>query len=313
MARMLVTGAAGFIGSHLVDRLLGLGHDVVGVDDLSTGREENLRAARASGSAFDFHRLDIATDDLSGAFSPSPDVVLHLAAQIDVRKSVADPVHDAMTNIVGTIRLLEASRRPGARKLVHTSSGGCVYGEPEAEALPVPETYPGHPHSPYGASKRAVEEYFHTYEVLYGLRWTALALGNVYGPRQDPGGEAGVVSIFGGRLLAGEPVTIFGDGEQTRDFVFVSDVVDAFVAALERGDGQRINIGTGEQTSVNALYAEVARIVGVQAAARYAPARPGELQRIALDVTRAREELGWKPATALPDGLGAVVQWLQAG
>jgi UDP-glucose 4-epimerase len=313
MTRVLVTGGAGFIGSNLVDRLLAEGHEVTVVDDLSTGKLHNLQQARRNPDLpLVFQRVDITSNALERVFEKArPEVVLHLAAQIDVRRSVADPIRDAMINVVGTVNVLEASRRNDVRKIVMTTSGGCIYGEPEADELPIAEDYPGHPHSPYGASKRGVEEYLHTYEALYGLRWSSLALANVFGRRQDPLGEAGVVSIFGGRMLAGESVTIFGDGEQTRDFVYVDDVVHAFVLAMDRGDGLRFNIGTGEQTSVNTLCSTLADITGYDRKAVYKPERPGELRHIALDTRLAAAELGWKPWTTLREGLTETVDWLR--
>ena len=313
MTRVLVTGGAGFIGSNLTDRLLAEGHEVTVVDNLSTGKLHNLHQARRNPDLpLSFQRVDITSNALERVFAKAePEVVLHLAAQIDVRRSVDDPVHDAMVNVVGTVNLLETSRRHGVRKIVMATSGGCIYGEPEASELPVAEDYPGHPHSPYGASKRGVEEYLYTYAALYGLQWTSLALANVYGRRQDPLGEAGVVSIFGGRMLTGDPVTIFGDGEQTRDFVYVDDVVHAFVLAMERGDGLRFNIGTGEQTSVNQLFAELATITGYQQQATYAEERTGELRHIALETRLAAAELGWKPWTTLPEGLADTVGWIK--
>ena len=312
--RVLVTGGAGFIGSNLVDRLLADGHDVTVIDDLSTGKLANLaQARRQMGLPLDFVRLDITSDALEPAVARArPDIVLHLAAQMDVRRSVADPVHDAMVNVIGTVNLLEASRRHGVRKLVYTTSGGCIYGEPSPEELPVAEDHPGHPHSPYGASKRGVEEYLHTYQALYGLRWTSLALGNVYGPRQDPAGEAGVVSIFGGRMLRGQPVTIFGDGEQTRDFVAVDDVVDAFVRAMDAGDGLRCNIGTQRQTSINEVFAILAELTGYDQPPHHERERPGELRHSALDITRAQQALGWAPQLDLRQGLSRVVAWMRA-
>ena len=315
MARVLVTGGAGFIGSHLVDRLLRDGHEVVVVDDLSTGKLANLADARRNPNLpLTFQRVDIRSDALPRVIERTePEVVHHLAAQLDVRRSVADPVFDAMVNVVGTVNLLEACRKAGTRKVIMATSGGCIYGEPGPGDLPVPEGYPGHPHSPYGASKRGVEEYLYTYEALYGLRWTSLALGNVFGPRQDPYGEAGVVSIFGQKMLAGDPLTIFGDGEQTRDFVAVDDVVNAFMLAMDKGDRRRINIGTSEQTSVNQLFDVLADITGYQRRAEYAEPRAGELQHIALDIRLAGEELGWKPATSLREGLERTVSWLRAG
>lgn len=314
MTRVLVTGGAGFIGSTLVDRLLAEGHTVTVVDDLSTGSLSNLETARANPDArFTFHRLDLTGDGLDEVVARSaPEVVLHLAAQMDVRRSVADPVFDATVNVLGTVKLLEAARRHDVAKLVFATSGGCIYGEPAEADLPIDESYDGHPESPYGASKRGVEEYFHTYAALYGLRWTSLALGNVYGPRQDPAGEAGVVSIFGGRMLRGEPVTIYGDGLQSRDFVFVDDVVDAFVRAMGAGDGLRLNIGTGQRTSVQQLFDTLATIIGYEQAAAYAPERPGELRHIALDTSAAAAALGWKPWTGLTEGLSATVEWLRA-
>lgn len=311
--RVLVTGGAGFIGSHLVDRLLDEGHEVAVVDDLSSGKLANLDAARKrAGERLAFHQTDITSEELTAVVERArPDAVLHLAAQIDVRRSVVDPVHDAMVNVVGTVRLLEACRQFGASKIVFTTSGGCIYGEPAQDELPIDERYPGHPHAPYGASKRGVEEYLHAYAALYGLQWTSLALGNVFGPRQDPSGEAGVVSIFGGRMLRGQPVRIFGDGEQTRDFVYVDDVVNAYMLALERANGLRLNIGTGQATSVNALFEAIADITGYAMAPEYAPARPGELRHIALDAELAAHELGWKPQTELREGLKATIAWLR--
>lgn len=311
--RVLVTGGAGFIGSTLVDRLLEDGHHVTVVDDLSTGKLHNLQQARRNPDLpLSFQRLDITSTALEPALARArPHVVLHLAAQMDVRRSVADPVHDAMVNVVGTVQLLEACRRNAVEKVVFATSGGCIYGAPAAEELPIDEAYPGHPHSPYGASKRGVEEYLHAYEVLYGLRWTSLALGNVFGPRQDPAGEAGVVSIFGGRMLADQAITIYGDGSQTRDFVYVDDVVHAFVLAMDRGDGLRCNIGTGEATSVGTLFTEMADLTGYARAAEHAPERPGELRHIALDARLAGAALGWKPWTTFQEGLGLTLEWLR--
>ena len=313
MSRVLVTGGAGFIGSTLVDRLLAEGHEVTVVDDLSTGKLHNLAAARRDPNLpLTFSRVDITSTAVGPVFERAqPDIVMHLAAQIDVRVSVENPVHDAMINVVGTVNLLESGRRNGVQKFIMATSGGTIYGEPNAEDLPIDESYPGHPTSPYGASKRGVEEYLYCYQQLYGLRWTSLALANVFGPRQDPHGEAGVVSIFGGRMLDGESVKIFGDGGQTRDFVFVDDVVEAFVRSVDAGDNTRFNIGTGVETSVNELYATVADIVGYDRRPQHAPERPGELRQTALDTRLAAEQLGWKPNTSLRDGLSATVDWLR--
>ena len=312
---VLVTGGAGFIGSHLVDRLLGDGHVVTVVDDLSTGRLAALEAARRDhGDRLDVVQEDITTEGLAAVVERSrPEVICHLAAQMDVRRSVADPVHDATVNVLGTVRVLEAARRVGVRKVIFATSGGCIYGEPAPESLPVDEDTDGHAHSPYGASKRSAEEYLHTYAALHGLAFTSLALANVYGPRQRADGEAGVVAIFAGRMLAGQEVTVYGDGEQTRDFVAVGDVVDAFVRALDRGDGLRCNIGTARQTSVNELVAALGRCTGWDGDVRYAEARGGELQHIAVDIRRAGRELGWSPATPLEEGLAATVDALRVG
>ena len=307
--RALVTGGAGFIGSTLVDRLLAEGHTVDVVDNLSTGSLANLAEARSVGTGrFNFHQLDVRSTDLVDLMSRrKPEVVFHLAAQADVRVSVADPVLDADINILGSLRALEGARQSGARKVVFASSGGTIYGD--ADKLPIKESQAQKPLSPYGVAKKTVGDYLHVYRELYGLEYTALALANVYGPRQDLRGEAGVVAIFAGRLLAGEPCMIFGDGKQTRDFVFVDDVVDAFSRAGERGSGLLCNVGTGVETSVNELYAAMARNAGVKAPASYQPARAGELQRSSLDPSRAGMHLGWKPWTTIDKGTAAVLDW----
>lgn len=307
----LVTGGAGFIGSTLVDRLLAEGHTVDVVDNLSHGSLSNLAEARASGAGrFHFHQVDVRSPDLIGVMERrKPNVVYHLAAQVDVRVSVADPVLDAETNIVGSLRVLEGARAAGAGKVVFASSGGTIYGG--SDSLPIKESAPQHPLSPYGVSKKAVGDYLFAYRELHGLEYTALALSNVYGPRQDPHGEAGVVAIFAGRFGAGEPCLIYGDGKQTRDFVFVDDVVDAFSRAGEKGSGLLCNIATGQETSVNDLYWAMAKNAGVTQPPIYAPARSGELQRNYLDPTRASIHLGWKPWTTLEEGTAAVLEWFQ--
>jgi UDP-glucose 4-epimerase len=307
--RALVTGGAGFIGSTLVDRLLAEGHTVDVVDNLSKGSLGNLAEARSVGTGrFNFHQLDVRSADLVDLMSRrKPEVVFHLAAQADVRVSVADPVLDADINILGSLRALEGARQSGARKVVFASSGGTIYGD--AERLPIKESQAQKPLSPYGVAKKTVGDYLHVYRELYGLEYTALALANVYGPRQDLHGEAGVVAIFSGRLLGGEPCMIFGDGKQTRDFVFVDDVVDAFSRAGDRGSGLLCNVGTGVETSVNELYAAMARNAGVKVAATYLPARAGELQRSSLDPSRAGMHLGWKSWTTIDKGTAAVLDW----
>lgn len=311
--RALVTGGAGFIGSTLVDRLLAEGHEVDVVDDLSSGSMANLADARANPDhRFNFHRLDIRDSDLVGLIERrKPEVIFHLAAQIDVRISVADPVRDAMINVIGSLNVLEGARCAGTRKVVFASSGGTIYGEVADEDLPTRESHPQVPLSPYGITKKVVGDYLIAYRALYQMEFSALALANVYGPRQDPHGEAGVVAIFAGRLLSGEPCTIFGDGSQTRDYVFVDDVVDGFVRAADKGDGLIINIGTGVETSVTDLSSTMAKVAGVDAPPALAPARPGELARSALDAGRAEMQLGWKPWTDLATGSAAVLDYFR--
>jgi UDP-glucose 4-epimerase len=308
--RIVVTGGAGFIGSNLVDTLLGEGHAVTVVDNLSTGKFDNLMGVKdaAKENRFSFLHMDIRDDALVAAFKgKEQEAVIHLAAQPDVRVSVKDPVMDADVNVLGTINVLQLAAESGVKRFINTSSGGCVYGEPEA--IPVAEGAPRRPDSPYGVSKLVAEEYTRYYERARGLSCCTLALANVYGPRQNAFGEAGVVAIFIGKILAGEECVIFGDGEQTRDFVFVDDVVDAYRAALSRGGGEFLNIGTGMQTSVNELYRGIAEIMDWEAAAAYAQARDGELDHIALDAGKAGEVLGWKPRTSLQDGLSRTVGW----
>jgi UDP-glucose 4-epimerase len=309
--RALVTGAAGFIGSTLVDRLLVDGHTVVGIDDLSSGRIANLEGACAS-DRFELVQADVVDADLIGLLAQiAPEVVYHLAAQIDVRRSVADPEFDATVNVVGTVRLAEAARRAGVRKVLHTSSGGSVYGVPSD--YPTGETAPTDPASPYAASKVAGEIYLNTFRHLYGMDCSHVAPSNVYGPRQDPHGEAGVVAIFINALLAGEPTTVFGEGGNTRDYVYVSDVVDAFVRASgTAGAGQRFNIGTGVETSDRALHTAVAAAVGAPDEPRFAPPRLGDLARSCLDVRKAEMVLGWRPRVRLDEGLRQTVEHFRA-
>jgi UDP-glucose 4-epimerase len=309
----MVTGGAGFIGSTLVDRLLAEGHVVDVVDDLSTGSLANLADARAgSGRALTIHQLDIRLPDTVELIARRrPEVIFHLAAQADVRVSVERPAFDAEVNVIGSLGVLEGARRAGTERVVFAASGGTLYGEVAAEELPIRESQPHRPLSPYGVSKKAVIDYLVAYRELHSLEFCALALANVYGPRQDPHGEAGVVAIFARRLVDGEPVTVFGDGAQTRDFVFVDDVVDAFVRAATRGGGLVCNVGTGRETSVNQLYTAMAAAAGVAAPAVHAPARPGELRRNSLDPERAAIQLGWRPWTELDEGAAAVLEFVR--
>ncbi len=309
--RAMVTGAAGFIGSTLVDRLLADGHTVIGVDNLSTGKAANLDAAREHDS-FEFALADIVTHDLIALLGDAkPEVVFHLAAQIDVRRSVVEPEFDASVNVVGTVRLAEAARRAAVRKVVHTSSGGSIYGVPKD--YPVCETTPIDPESPYAASKVAGEVYLNTFRHLYGMDCSHIAPANVYGPRQDPHGEAGVVAIFARALLSGAPTKVFGDGSNTRDYVFVDDVVDAFVRASGTlGGGQRFNIGTAVETSDRKLHTLVAAAAGAPDDPEFAPARLGDVARSCLDVRKAEMVLGWHPRVTLPDGIARTVDYFRA-
>jgi UDP-glucose 4-epimerase len=308
--RALVTGGAGFIGSTLVDRLLRDGHEVVAVDDLRHGRRANLSAALAAGVTL--REVDVAGPELGDVLAEiRPEVVFHLAAQISVRASVADPLHDVTQNVLATVNLAEAARQAGTRKIVFASSGGSIYGTPEV--LPVDESAPVNPKSPYAAAKVSAEVYLNTYRQLYGLDCTHLALANVYGPRQDPHGEAGVMAIFASALLTGAPTRIFGDGGNTRDYVFVEDVASAFVSAVGSvGGGRRYNIGTGRQTSDRELHSLVAKEIGAPDEPVMAPARLGDLRASALDATLAGTELGWRPAVDIVEGIHRTVDYFRA-
>lgn len=313
--RVLVTGAAGFIGSTVVDRMIEAGHDVVGIDNLSRGTLGNLVEARAVNAgrpgAFAFHSADVTDPGFVDVLvAARPEVVCHLAAQVDVRVSVADPVLDARQNVVGTVTVLEAARRGGVRKVLFASSGGSIYGTPTV--LPVSERAGVSPESPYAAGKAAGELYLRAFAAMYSLQTTALALSNVYGPRQDPYGEAGVVAIFASSLLSGRRATIFGDGDSTRDYVYVDDVAAAFVAASgETGNGRRFNVGSARQTAVRDLHTLIAAAVGAPDEPLFAPPRTGELQAIALDSAAARRALRWEAEVALPAGLARTVEWIR--
>ncbi|MDP9865264.1 MULTISPECIES: NAD-dependent epimerase/dehydratase family protein [Streptosporangium] len=307
--RILVTGGAGFIGSNLVDRLLADGHEVTAVDDLSGGDRDNLAGA-AQSPLFRLHQMDVRDPALIGLVADwEPEVICHLAAQISVRKSVADPVHDARLNVEGTASVLTAAQRGGTRKVVFASSVA-VYGRPAV--IPVPADAATDPRSPYAASKLSAETYLAAFKALHGIDYTTLVLANVYGPRQSPGGEAGVVAIFTDALLNGTPTVLYGDGTQTRDYVFVDDVVDGFVRACGSGDGRRFNLGTGVETTDRALHTLVAEAVGAPDGPETAVARPGDLPAMAVDPAPALEGLGWRPQTDLPTGLKATVDWARA-
>ena len=299
--RALVTGGAGFIGSNLVDALVGRGNQVTVIDDLSTGRRENLEAALSNGA--ELVEQDVRdAGAVAAAFERTrPELVFHFAAQIDVRRSVAETAFDARVNVEGTINVLEAARGVGVRRIVNTSTGGAIYGE--GRILPAPEDHPVAPEAPYGQSKFAAEGYCDLYARIHGLATVSLRYGNVFGPRQDPLGEAGVVAIFCGRLLAGERPTIFGDGRQTRDYVYVGDVVEANLAAAHSEIAGPVNIGRGAPVSVLELVDALGRLAGRDLDPEFGPRRPGEVQDIHLDVARARAELGWEARVGVDEGL----------
>ena len=309
---MLVTGGAGFIGSHVVDALQERGHDVTVLDDLSTGRRENLAGALERGAVLREVDLRDGAAVLELVGSADPQAVFHLAAQIDVRRSIADPGFDARVNVEGTVNVLEAARVAGVPRVVNTSSGGAIYGD--ADVLPTPEaTFPA-PMAPYGQSKFAAEGYCDLYARLHGLSTTSLRYGNVFGPRQDPLGEAGVIAIFCGRLQEGRAPTVYGDGRQTRDYVHVADVVAANLAAAQSAATGPFNIGRGEEVSVLDLVGALREIAGDPASfvPEFEPARLGELQRSCVDPSRARAELDWEPRTGLVEGLRATLASLDA-
>ena len=300
--RTLVTGGAGFIGSNLVDALLERGDEVTVLDNLSTGKKENLESAIAGGAVLadvDF-RVGQAVNDLVSRVNP--DVIFHLGAQIDVRKSVADPAYDATINVVGTINMLAAAQAAGVRRFINSSTGGAIYGE--GRVIPAPETHPAEPEAGYGQSKLSAEGYCGLFRRLHGLSTVSLRYGNVYGPRQDPLGEAGVIAIFCGKLADGERPIVFGDGLQTRDYVYVGDVVAANLAAADSDAGGAFNIGLGVQSTVMDIVHLLGKLGGRDDfQAEHAPERPGEIMHIALDATRAHEELGWEPKVQLEEGL----------
>ena len=307
--RTLVTGGAGFIGSHVVDALLERGDDVTVLDDVSTGRRENLESALGNGAKLvdgDIRDAGAVTELCERV---RPEVIFHLAAQIDVRKSVTDPALDARVNVEGTVNVLRAAQASGVPRVVNTSSGGAIYGE--AQTIPAPEDHPVAPEAPYGLSKFCAENYCELFTRLHGLSTVSLRYGNVYGPRQDPLGEAGVIAIFCGKVLAGERPTIFGDGRQTRDYVYVADVATANLLAAESDAGGPFNIGLGEEVDVLELVEALRPHAANGFDPEHAPERPGEVRRIALDCSRAREELGWQAKVGLEAGLARTLASLR--
>jgi UDP-glucose 4-epimerase len=304
--RVLVSGGAGFIGSHTVDALAARGgHEIAVIDDLSAGKREQVNP-RAR-----FHQVDVRdASAVRGVIERErPEVLVHLAAQMDVRRSVTDPAFDAQVNLVGFLNLMEAGRLHGLSRVVFSSTGGAIYGE--QECYPCDEEHPRRPVSPYGVAKLATEKYLFFYRAQYGIDYVALRYANVYGPRQDPHGEAGVVAIFCGRILEGRPVTIYGDGGQTRDYVFVADVVRANLAALTATGSGVFNIGTGVETSVIQLYEALAGAAGTSRAAEFGLARAGEQRRSVILPERASRELGWRPQVELSDGLAQTLHYFR--
>ncbi len=303
--KILVTGGAGFIGSTVADRFVGAGWDVAVLDDLSSGKRENVPGQAR------FYPCDVRSAAAAEAvLAERPDVLCHHAAQIDVRRSMADPRYDVDVNVGGLVNLLSAAARAGVKHVLFASSGGAAYGD--TDRIPTPEDEPTHPVSVYGASKVASELFLGVWRAAHGITFTALRYGNVYGPRQDPHGEAGVVAIFAGRLLGGEPCTINGDGGQTRDYVFVADVARANLLAAERRHDGPVNVGTGVETDVNRLYQVLADAAGVRAAATHGPGKAGEQRRSCLDASAAARVLGWRPEVGIEDGLRRTLEWFRA-
>lgn len=302
--RILVTGGAGFIASHIVDRLIEEGYKVIVVDDLSTGNKENLNPEAK------FYKLDICSPKLEEVFKEErPTVVNHQAAQVDVRKSLVDPIYDARINILGTINILENCRKYKVKRTIFASTGGAIYGE--GQYLPAKEIHPINPKAPYGMSKWMAEKYLNLYRKIYGQDYVILRYGNVYGPRQDPLGEAGVVAIFTNAMLRGLSPTIFGDGEQVRDFVYVKDVVEANLLAVEKGEGEIFNIGTGKAISVNSIFTTLNEIQKFDKNPVYAQERKGEIKRIYLDCKKAKEDLGWRAKVDLAQGLKKTIEFFK--
>ncbi len=309
MTKAVVTGGAGFIGSNLVERLVDEGVEVLVIDDLSSGMLSRLAPARERGKIH-FHQMDIRASELRDVIVGfTPQVIFHLAAQIDVRSSVVDPAGDAEINIIGTVNLLQAARDAAVERVLFASSGGATFGD--TDQIPTKETVPRRPDSPYGVSKKVVDDYLDYYRRAQGIDYVSLGFSNVYGPGQDPFGEAGVVSIFAGNLLTGRVSTIYGDGKQTRDYVFVEDATDALWRAALQGGGRYLNIGTGIETTVTDLYDKMAAIVGSDLEPQHAAPRPGEQLRSCLDPSEAARDLGWEPWTSLDEGLAASIAWFR--
>jgi len=301
---ILVTGGAGFIGSHLTDRLLKEGHKVVVIDNLATGKKENLN------SKAKFYKIDICSPKINQIFKKEkPQIVFHYAAQIDVRKSAEDPIGDAKINILGSLNILENCQKYKVKKLIFASTGGAIYGE--ANIIPTPEDYPEYPLSPYGIEKLTIDKYLNYYYQVFSLPYVSLRLANIYGPRQNSKGEAGVVAIFLDKMLNGEQPVINGNGKQTRDFVYVDDVVEANILAMKKNKVGIFNISTAKETNINTIFRKIKELITSKCKEIHGPAKEGEQKRSCLDFSKAKQELGWKPKYSLEEGLKKTVEWFK--
>jgi len=304
MSKVLITGGAGFIGSHITDKLIEKGHQVVVIDNLSTGKKENLNPKDK------FYEADICNSEISQIFQKEkPEIVFHFAAQIDVRKSVKDPIQDARVNILGSLNLLQNCQKMGVKKFIFASSGGAIYGD--TNVILTPETHVENPESPYGICKLTIEKYLHFYKETFRLNYTTLRLANIYGPRQNSKGEAGVIAVFCDKMLKNEEVVINGDGEQTRDFVFVDDVVNAALLSMEQEKSDIYNIGTGIETNINEIFKKIKELTNSNTEEIHIPAKLGEQRRSCLDNSKAKKELNWKPEYNLEEGLEKTVKWFK--
>lgn len=305
MPTSIVTGGAGFIGSHIVDLLIEKGHKVIIIDNLSTGNKKNINPLAK------FYQTDIASPEIAAIFiQEKPDFVFHLAAQIDVRISVSDPLLDAKTNILGALNIIENSSMSNVKKIIFASTGGAIYGE--AGIIPTPEGYPEKPLSPYGIAKLSIEKYLYYYKTIKNLDYTALRMANIYGPRQNSQGEAGVIAIFIDKLLRGEQPIINGDGTNTRDYLYVKDTAKAYILALEKPVSGEFNLGTAKETTVNEIYKKITEKMQIDALPVYGPAKLGEQKRSCLDWQKAKKELGWTPEYDLDKGIAETVEWFKA-
>ncbi len=305
MKTAIVTGGAGFIASHIVDALIGEGFTVSIIDNLASGKERNINADAH------FYKMDIRDEKVADVFDrEKPQIIFHLAAQMDVRKSVEDPAYDADVNVKGALNILENSKRTGVKKLIFSSTGGAIYGEPEY--FPVREEHPIRPLSPYGLTKFVFENYLSLYERLYGFKYTVLRYPNVYGPRQDPHGEAGVVAIFSQQMITGIQPKIFGDGNKTRDYVFIEDIVKANITCIDKGDCETINLGWGTEVKDVEIFESVRDALAVDVKAHFAQARLGEIERMCLDASKAKSLIGWEPSVTLREGIGRAVEYYRS-